>query len=79
MEVTVLTIVCHPGEKPKNGPDITQTMISDAATKNAKELPVNFAILLAKSANFFSIFSNIEFLSDLSTTYDAIFDGVLAS
>ena len=79
MDVTVLIIVCHPGEKPKNGPNIAQTMISEAATKNTKELPANFAILLAKSANFFSIFSNIEFPSDLSPKYDAIFDGVLAS
>ena len=61
MDVTVLIIVCHPGEKPKNGPNIAQTMITEAATKNTTELPANFAILLAKAANFFSICSNIEF------------------
>ena len=64
MDVKVLAIVCHPGEKPKNGPNIAQTMMSEAATKNTSELPANFAILVAKSANFFSILSNVQFPSD---------------
>lgn len=63
MDVIVLIIVCHPGEKPKNGPNIAQTMITDAATKNTTELPDHFAILLAKAANFFSICSNNKFPS----------------